>query len=254
MAATPTDAGPPRGSSGSELVVVVTGGAEPGPAERAVSVPDRAVVVAADSGVARAQELGLVISAVVGDLDSVSDAQLDAVRAAGGTVERHPRAKDETDLELALNAALTHAPARLLVLGGHGGRVDHFLANLLALAGPALADTAVEARMGTATVTVVRPGRTVQVQGEIGDLVSLLPVHGAAVGVHTNGLVFALAGETLAAGSTRGVSNELAVEAATVSLGAGVLVVVQPGPVAEHVPTRPSARSAISPTTRGATR
>ena len=55
----------------------------------------------------------------------------------GHPVERHPAAKDATDLELALDAAISRRPGRIHVLGGHGGRLDHLLANALVLAAPA---------------------------------------------------------------------------------------------------------------------
>ena len=70
----------------------------------------------------------------------------------GGTVAaRHPAAKDATDLELALETACSFDPERIVVLGGHGGRLDHLLANALLLAGPALAGIDVLAQMGPAT-------------------------------------------------------------------------------------------------------
>ena len=55
-----------------------------------------------------------------------------------------------------------------------------------------------------------------------------LPVAGTAHGVHTTGLRYPLLGEDLLPGSTRGVSNELLGAEATVSVGDGVLLAVQP--------------------------
>ena len=49
-------------------------------------------------------------------------------------VERHPAAKDATDLELALDAAIALEPARILVVGSAGGRLDHLLGSILLLA------------------------------------------------------------------------------------------------------------------------
>lgn len=57
----------------------------------------------------------------------------------------------------------------------------------------------------------------------------LLPVHGPALGVVTGGLLYPLAGEDLPPGTSRGVSNVLAADRATVSLTGGVLLAVQPG-------------------------
>ena len=68
----------------------------------------------------------------------------------------------------------------------------------------------------------------VALTGEPGDLCTLLPIGGAAVGVRTKGLRFPLDHETLEPGSTRGVSNEFLAIRATVSLDAGTLVAILP--------------------------
>lgn len=211
----------------TDTVVVVAGG-EPLPATTLGGVPPGAYVVAADGGVAHAHALGLTVHTAIGDFDSAAPGDLDRVVAAGGSVERHPAAKDATDLELALLAALARRPDRIVVLGGHGGRFDHWLANAFLLAAPWLADVRVVAWMGAVRVTVVR-GPT-PLSGRTGGLVSLLPVHGPAAGVRTEGLRYPLRGETLAVGTTRGVSNVFAASAASVSLTDGVLLAVQPGP------------------------
>jgi thiamine pyrophosphokinase len=71
-------------------------------------------------------------------------------------------------------------------------------------------------------------------RGAPGDLVSLVPLNGPALGVVTDGLVYPLHDEDLPVGSTRGVSNELAVPEASVRLRAGVLLAVQPGLAGTH--------------------
>lgn len=217
----------------SRTIVVVTGGDALAPGDVPALPPD-ALVVAADSGVDRAQALGLTVDVAVGDFDSVSSAGLARATAQGAAVDRHPEAKDATDLELALAAALAEGPERIVVLGGHGGRLDHLLANAQALAAPALADVDVVAQMGAARVTVVRPGRPAELDGDRGGVVTLLPVHGPAVGVRTEGLLYPLVDEDLPPGSTRGVSNELLAAPAVVSLREGVLLAVQPGVAGTH--------------------
>jgi thiamine pyrophosphokinase len=146
--------------------------------------------------------------------------------AAGATVERHEVDKDATDLELALLAARQRGCGRVVVLGGYGGRVDHLLAGALLLASPQLAPLRIEARLGASTVHVVRD--EVEVRGAPGDVLTLLAVGGAADGVSTEGLRYPLRNETLTAGSTRGVSNQLVSDRARVSLRAGVLLLILP--------------------------
>lgn len=215
----------------SDTVIVVTGG---DPVDRAhlPAMSPGTRVIAADSGIEHAHALGLVVDLAIGDFDSVSPEALALAAAEGATVERHPAAKEATDLELALDAALALGPARVHVLGGHGGRLDHLLANVVLLAAPAYAAVEVTAQMGAARVTVVR--RQATLTGPLGDLVSLMALHGPANGVTTTGLLYPLAGDDLCPGSTRGVSNELIHERATVTVGGGVLVAVQPGQIGTH--------------------
>lgn len=192
-------------------------------------LPVGACTIGVDSGVAHALALGLRVDLAVGDFDSLGPDVLAAAEATGTVVERHPVAKDATDLELGLEAAVRRGAGRVIVLGGHGGRLDHLLANALLLAAPRFADIAIEARMGTATVTVVRPATPATLTGEVGATVSLLPVGGVATGITTTGLAYPLHAGDLAPGTTRGVSNVLAEPSATVTLAGGTLLAVLPG-------------------------
>lgn len=209
----------------SEDVVVLTGGDPVDPAHTP-PLPAGARVVAADSGLAAAEVLGLTVDVVVGDMDSVVPARLAAAEAAGARIERHPTAKDATDLALAMDVALGFGARRVTVVGGDGGRLDHLLANALLLAADDYAAVTVVAHLGPATITVVRDEATLF--GRRGELVSLLAVHGPAHGITTAGLRYPLRDELLTPGSSRGVSNELDRPTARVRLRSGVLLAVQP--------------------------
>jgi thiamine pyrophosphokinase len=205
--------------------IVFAGGDRP-TREEAADLSDGALVIAADSGVEHALALGFRVDLVVGDLDSADPLAIDEAVAAGAEVERHPAAKDSTDLELALLAARDRSARDVVVVGGHGGRLDHFLANALLLASPSFATLRIRARMGDAEVTVVRD--RVELRARPGSLCSLLPVGGPARGVVTEALRYPLDHETLLPGSTRGVSNEFLAATATVALDSGVLLAVVP--------------------------
>lgn len=209
-----------------ERVVLLFTGGEPVDPGIEQLLPAADVVIAADSGLAAAVALGRRVDLVIGDLDSAEPAMVQAAEAAGADVERHPVAKSETDLELGLVAALHRGATHVVVVGGYGGRLDHFLANALLLASPRFASTRIEAYMGAARITVVRDRAVLH--GSVGDVVSLLAVGGPATGVRTEGLEYPLHGEQLDAASTRGVSNVFAAPRAAVSLENGVLLAVQP--------------------------
>ncbi len=213
-----------------ETVIVVAGGENPStdPLRPAgVAAVGQATVIAADGGVDRALALGLHVDLAVGDFDSVSRDGLAAAAAAGARIERHPTAKDATDLELALDAAMALSPSRVLVIGAAGGRLDHLLASLLVLGSWRYRDVEIDALLGAARAHVIRDSRSFG--GTVGELVSLLPLHGPAEGVTTSGLVYPLAGETLTAGTSRGISNLFAAAEAHVEVGRGVVAAVCPG-------------------------
>lgn len=198
-----------------KTVVVLAGG----PAAPAGFVPPAgALVIAADGGAGLARGVDLV----VGDLDSISEEAL----ARAARVERHPREKDATDLELALAAALRERPERVLVVGSDAGRLDHLLGSLLLLGADGYAGVQVDAQLGPAAVHVVRGERTLA--GEPGELISLFALHGPAEGVVTEGLAYPLRGETLEPGSSRGTSNEFAEARARIALERGVILALRP--------------------------
>jgi thiamine pyrophosphokinase len=211
----------------AETVVVLAGGDPVAEGLRSL-LPEGATVVAADSGLEQAARLGLTVAVAVGDFDSVDPATLAAAERAGVAVERHPAAKDHTDLELALLTAERLGAARVVVVGGWGGRIDHALANLLLLAAPRYAALHLEA-IGIAGRVVAVHDR-VELTGALGDLVTLLAVGGPAHGVTTQGLQYPLRGETLEPGATRGVSNVLLGSRATVELTSGALLAILPIP------------------------
>ncbi|MEX0868477.1 MAG: thiamine diphosphokinase [Nitriliruptoraceae bacterium] len=216
--------------------VVVLAGGDIVTAAIASRLPTPAWTIAADSGLHQATVLGLDVTHVVGDLDSVDAATLAAAVDAGARVDRYPAAKDQTDLEIALDTARSLTPARIFVVGGHGGRLDHFLANFAVIAAAARDNCSVVAYCGTALITVVT--REATLTGRPGALVSLLPIGGPARQVSTRGLGFPLDSEDLLPGASRGVSNTFVGTTAEVTVAAGTLLAIQPDELSTNADPR----------------
>ncbi|MBN1681450.1 MAG: thiamine diphosphokinase [Anaerolineae bacterium] len=207
-------------------LVFANGDLNDGPAVRAaLRYAPEAIIVAADGGARCASACGLVPHVIVGDLDSLPDAEAHALQAQGAVIERHPVHKNETDLELALMLAAGRGAAWIRIIGGVGDRLDQTLANVYLLALPALAGRDVRLVAGCQTTWLIGPGTHV-VHGAPGDTVSLLPWTGDAVGVLTEGLEYPLRRETLVPGPARGVSNVLTQSEGCVTLAAGHLIVI----------------------------
>ncbi len=213
------------------VAVIYVGGLGP---SALPALPDDPVVrIAADGGLDLAMALGADVDVVVGDLDSVSPDALAAARDRGVEVRTSPVDKDETDLELAIACAEAAGSSQLVVIGGGGGRLDHLLGVLAALAGAALRGMDVVAHPGEDLVRFVTPGVRLELPVWPGQTVSLVPVGGPATGVRAAGLVWPLTDAVLDPFEAIGVSNRAEASVVTVEVADGVVAVILPGPEPE---------------------
>lgn len=204
--------------------VIFSGGMAPARRVVAALPPDR-FVIAADSGLDHAHLLGVAVDLLVGDLDSVTPENIPLARR----VERHPIDKDATDLELALEAASVRGERTIIVAGG-GGRLDHLLAEVALVGHPRWAALDVDAWFGETHVVPIHAGQMRTVAGAVGSVITLLAIGGPARGIHTLGLRWQLADDTLQSATTRGVSNIFVASEASVRVGSGTVLVVIPEP------------------------
>ncbi len=184
------------------------------------------LIIAADGGARNCRAHGLVPDVVVGDFDSLPEAELAALAAAGAEVVGHPARKDHTDLDLALQLAVARGADEVLVHGALGRRWDMTLANVLLGMAPHLAGARIGFVDERQVLWPLRGGSTLRLTGRRGDTVSLIPLCGDAQGVTTSGLEWPLTQDTLTYGTTRGVSNALTGDAATIALDQGLLLCV----------------------------
>jgi len=182
-------------------------------------------LIGADGGTRHMLALGLMPDAVVGDLDSLEPETVAKLIAQGVDVERYPIAKDQTDLELAIERGLRAGASEILLLGALGGRLDQTLANLLILA---QRNWPVPLRLaeGSQLAQVLRSGETLMLHAAPGSTVSAIPLSAIVTGITYTGLEYPLQDATLSIGSTRGVSNFVASSPATITIDEGVLLVV----------------------------
>jgi thiamine pyrophosphokinase len=181
-------------------------------------------LVAADGGMRHMESMGLAADLVIGDLDSLTPKQASRLRAAGIEVRQFPREKDQTDLELALEAVLGMGYRRILIIAALGSRVDQTLGNLMLLTLPDLSHCDIRLDDGEVEAFLIQDDGAIS--GEPGDIVSLIPLNGAVTGIGTSGLRYALEDETLVAGRTRGISNEMQGTKASIRIKQGRLLCI----------------------------
>ena len=179
-------------------------------------------VIAVDGGFASLEAAGCVPDLALGDFDSLGFVP------EGVPVKLFPAEKDASDMELALEEALTCGAGTVEVYGALGGRLDHTLANLSLLASFAergLDVAAVGERERIALL--VGPGE-LPIEAADGGIVSVFSLTDASTGVVEEGLKYELDGATLTNRTSWGLSNELVGTAARISVESGTLAVFLP--------------------------
>jgi thiamine pyrophosphokinase len=159
----------------------------------------------------------------VGDMDSIPEDLLQEYRQADVELHLHPPKKDATDLELALELALTRGASRISILGGTGGRLDHTLGNLFLLS--RCLPAGIPACIMDQEQCVHLTDQSLTLNGSVGDTLSLLPATPEASGVSLTGLEYPLQDATLTFGTSWGMSNVFVETRATVTLRSGRLFV-----------------------------
>ena len=183
------------------------------------------LVLAANGGALHCLRLEITLDIVVGDLDSLDEADRQILEAGGTEFITHPPDKDQTDLELALLDTLERRATKITVIGAIGGRLDMTIANVQLLALPELEGIRVELWHGNQTASLIRPPGG-PIDGGAGDGMSLIPLGGEVRDITTQHLQYPLKDETLGFGPARGMSNVISGSDPRVELGAGSLLIV----------------------------
>ena len=182
------------------------------------------VLIAVDGGLRHLVTLGLTPDLILGDLDSANPSDVQKFEKSGVPVQRYPAEKNETDLELGINAAFERGTTAIRIVAALGGRLDQTLGNIYLLTQPRLAKIDVRLIDGEQEVFLIR--NQVTLNGQPGQIVSLIPLLGPVPGVTTGKLAYPLRHETLYPDRTRGISNLMTADTATVSIDSGVLLCI----------------------------
>jgi thiamine pyrophosphokinase len=138
-----------------------------------------------------------------------------------------PAVKNETDSEFALLFALKFNPEKILLYGATGTRIDHIMANVNILLQAEEQGVNAVIRDAHNCVQLLLPKRLLHLTKGEYQFLSLLAFSEQVKGLQGTGLKYPLDNLTLMHGSTRGLSNELIEDSATISIDQGVLLVIE---------------------------
>ncbi len=205
------------------VIIFVNGQFQEPEVARKVICPDD-YIIAVNGGTYRALSINVMPHVIIGDLDSLGHAEEARVRSGKADILRFPSRKDETDLELALRYAIEKGATEIILLAALGGRLDQSFANICLLTLPELQEIDVRIVEGSQTAFLIHD--EAEITGKPGDIVSILPIGGDAVGITNSGLEWSLDDATLLLGTTRGISNVMLGERAYIRVREGMVFCV----------------------------
>ncbi len=191
------------------------------------SIKEADTIFAADSGATTAFSFGKKPELVIGDFDSLDEKILKKFQDDNSQTKiiQFPKEKDETDTQLAIEKAIEQKATKITVIGGiEGDRVDHVLANIFLLTAY---DMPIYFVNGDIMCWIAKGTKTVSIEGNKNDLISLIPLQQDVTGITTLNLQYALTDGTLSFGKSHGISNVMTDKKATVTFAKGTLLFAQ---------------------------
>lgn len=179
-------------------------------------------IVAVDGGYQSLASIGVKPTVAVGDFDSLGFVPQDV------PVCRHPAMKDDSDTALALQWAREQGFDSVAVYGALGGRLDHTMASLQALAGAARGGMRVAA-VGESSVVLPLIGPAhLDLPAAMEGTLSVFSMADESCGVTIAGLKYAARNATLTNDVTLGLSNEFVGTPSRIALERGTLLIFLP--------------------------
>jgi len=173
--------------------------------------------ICADGGANTAARFGYTPNLIIGDLDSIEKQTL----MVFSKVEvKKLKDQNSTDLEKALKAAIQKKCEEIIVLGATGGRLDHAIGNLSALA-KFSNKTQITFIDDIGIFTAVN--HSIEFDLPIGTVISLLPLS-RCEGIVTKGLKWNLKNESLELSIRESTSNAVVTSPVSIKVKKGSLI------------------------------
>ncbi len=183
------------------------------------------LIIAADGGANHLKALNIQPHIIIGDMDSILPHGKSFFKKNHIPIITHPSKKDNTDTDLCIDYALEKGATNITLIGVTGQRLDHTLANIFLLR--RLSDLGIEARIIDETNEIYLVTDYLELLGEPGDLLSVIPISDNVTGLSLKGLEYPIENASISMGSSLGISNCFKDTSATISIKTGSLLVTK---------------------------
>lgn len=188
------------------------------------------LLIAADKGLGFCHQQNILPTHIVGDFDTLGEALLPEYAAKGIEIRKFNPVKDATDTEIAIRLALELGAEQITILGAsEGNRLDHLFGNVHSMI--AAAKAGADCRMVDAhnRLRVLMKPFTIRKAEQYGKYISFVPLTSEVRGLTLEGFKYPLqdACFCVSAGTSLGISNELAEEEGRIGFTDGILLMME---------------------------
>ncbi len=193
-------------------------------------------LVGADSGADHIYKLGAKPHAVIGDFDSVQnipDAIKELESAQNGTKReidsityiKYPTDKDYLDGELAIEFALGCGIDEVVLIGNLSPQTDYVLGNIFLLNKREYADKNIRIVQENQEIFII--SGEVELSGQIGQKISLIPLFGKVEVSQCSGLKYDLTKYEMSLAANSGIGNSFTAPQAKLTIDSGKILVIK---------------------------
>ena len=206
--------------------VIITGFIT-GNLKKLIRIKKNDFIICADKGYTYAKSAKITPNILIGDFDSLNIDLPDDIN-----IVHYPSEKDDTDTMLCLKYALDRDFEEIVLIGGIGGRIDHTIANIQAMAYTLdnwQGNDRYQKRISMIddkNWIIMLKNNAISLTGHEGQLLSIASFTNESKKVSTTGLHWNLREATLANTFPLGVSNFFKDTKVTISVGDGILLVI----------------------------
>ena len=180
-------------------------------------------IISADGAAQNCLRAGIHPDLIIGDMDSLPIKTRDTVKNIKQLT--FPRRKNNTDFELALQYAINEGFRNIEIYGLLGDRLDHMFANIFLLKSTADKYSRIKITIIEGKQYLYFTKNTISIKGKKGDLISIIPLE-KLNGIQTKGLEYKLDHASLSVGETKGVSNVMLSNTASIKIQKGTALLV----------------------------
>lgn len=173
----------------------------------------------ADGGANYAFQLGVMPKLIIGDLDSIDRTVENHFKNNNVNFHKYPKSKDFTDGELIIER-IYKKYNEIIILGGHGGRTDHFLSNLF------LVEKYPKIKFINHLEEMFLIESGYKFKNKVGTTISFIPMDNNIKKINLTGFEYPLTDYNLKRGSTITMSNIINADHAKITFKSGKLLAI----------------------------